>query len=151
MSSEGEEERELLEKGKGRETGACVYSIGNGTACDANGAFHDEHGLAALFSGTATLYVLSPLLFQARINYLAASHSFNTLSGTIGIGYELGTDKPATGKPAGEGVGALKNEITGYTGVTRPQHPEERTGHFLGPRVPAEPSPLPRMDGHGAF
>jgi hypothetical protein len=98
-----------------------IFGLGVGpyayfdTHGDANGAFHDEHGLAALFSGTATLYALSPLLFQARINYLAANRSFNTLSGTIGIGYELGTDKKPTGKPAGEGVGALKNEVTART------------------------------------
>jgi hypothetical protein len=101
-----------------------VFGLGVGpyayfdTNGDANGGFHDQHGFAALFSGTATLYALSPLLLQARINYLAASHSFNTLSGTIGIGYELGVDKKPTGKPSGEGAGALKNEITAYTGVT---------------------------------
>ena len=84
----------------------------------ANGSFHDEHGVAALFSATATLYTLSPLLFQARINYLAARQSFDTLSGTIGIGYELGTDKTPTGTSGGQGVGDLRNEITAYTGAT---------------------------------
>jgi len=84
----------------------------------ANGSFHDEHGVAALFSATATLYTLSPLLIQARINYLAARQSFDTLSGTIGIGYELGTDKQPTGTSGGQGVGDLRNEITGYTGAT---------------------------------
>ncbi len=101
-----------------------VFGLGVGpyaffdTHVGANGAFHDEHGQAALFSTTATLYALRPLLFQARINYLAAKQSFNTLSGTIGIGYELGTDKTPTGQLASQGVGTLNNEITAYTGVT---------------------------------
>jgi hypothetical protein len=101
-----------------------VFGLGIGpyaffdTHTDANGAFHDEHGLAALFSGTATLYSLSPLLFQVRVNYLAARQSFDTLSGTIGIGYELGTNKASTDKPDSQGVGALRNEITAYTGTT---------------------------------
>jgi hypothetical protein len=100
-----------------------VFGLGAGpyaffdTHTDANGVFHDEHGMAALFSGTATLYALSPFLLQARINYLAAKQSFNTFSGTIGIGYELGTDKTPAGRPAGQGVGALQNEITAYTGT----------------------------------
>jgi len=83
-----------------------------------NNTYHDEHGIAALFSATATLYTLRPLLFQARINYVAARQSFDTLSGTIGIGYELGTDKTPTDKPGGQGVGDLRNEITAYTGTT---------------------------------
>jgi hypothetical protein len=101
-----------------------VFGLGAGpyaffdTHTGANGVFHDEHGIAALFSGTATLYALSPLLFQARINYLAASRSFSTFSGTIGIGYELGTNKTPTGKSGGQDIGALRNEITAYTGVT---------------------------------
>ena len=134
-----------------------VFGLGVGpyaffdTHGGANGAFHDEHGVAALFSATATLYALSPLLFQARINYLAARQSFNTLSGTIGIGYELGTDKTPTGKPAGQGVGALQQRDYRVHGGNGPQHPEERTGHFLGLRVPAESCHLPRLDGHGAL
>jgi hypothetical protein len=101
-----------------------VFGLGAGpyaffdTHIGADGTFHDEHGLAALFSGTATVYALNPLLFQARINYLAARQSFDTLSGTIGIGYELGTDKTPAGKPDGQGVGAFDNEITAYAGTT---------------------------------
>jgi hypothetical protein len=101
-----------------------VFGLGAGpyvffdTHTDANGAFHNEHGLAALFSGAATLYSLSPLLLQVRINYLESEQSFDTLSGTIGIGYELGTNKTPTGKPGGQGVGGLHNEITAYGGTT---------------------------------
>jgi hypothetical protein len=101
-----------------------VFGLGAGpyaffdTHGGASGAFHDEHGVGALFSATATLYTFSPLLLQARINYLAARQSFDTLSGTIGIGYELGTDKTPTGTSGGQGVGDLRNEITAYTGTT---------------------------------
>ena len=101
-----------------------VFGLGAGpyaffdTHGGANGTFHDEHGVAALFSATATLYTFSPLLLQARIDYLAARQSFDTLSGTIGIGYELGTDKKPTGTSDGQGVGDLRNEITAYAGTT---------------------------------
>jgi hypothetical protein len=83
-----------------------------------NNTYHDEHGIAALFSATATLYALNPVLFQVRINYLAARQSFDTLSGTIGIGYELGTDKTPTRTSGGQSVGDLRNELTAYAGAT---------------------------------
>ena len=100
-----------------------VFGLGAGpyaffdTHTGANGVFHDEHGIAALFSGTATLYALSPFLLQARVNYLVARRSFDTLSATFGVGYELGTDQGSTRKAAGQGVGAFRNEITGYGGT----------------------------------
>jgi hypothetical protein len=101
-----------------------VFAFGAGpyvffdTHTGTDGLFHNEHGIAALISATATVRSLSPLLFQARINYLTTAQSFDTLSGTIGIGYELGTNKRPAGKPADPGVGALRNEITAYTGTT---------------------------------
>jgi hypothetical protein len=101
-----------------------VFGLGAGpyaffdTHGDTNGGFHDEHGVAALFSATATLYALSPFLLQARINYLTTKQSFDTVSGTIGIGYELGTNKVPTDKPGHQGIGSFRNEITAYTGTT---------------------------------
>ena len=101
-----------------------VFGLGAGpyaffdTHGGVNGVFHDEHGVAALFSATATLYALSPFLLQARISYISARQSFDTFSATIGIGYELGTDKTPTGTSGGQGIGELRNEITAYTGAT---------------------------------
>ena len=101
-----------------------VFGLGAGpfaffdTHGDASGTFHDEHGVAALFSATATLYTLSPFLLQARVNYITSAQSFDTLSGTIGIGYELGTNETPANKQGTQGPGALRNEITAYTGTT---------------------------------
>ncbi|NPU83828.1 MAG: hypothetical protein HPY65_05005 [Syntrophaceae bacterium] len=52
--------------------------------------FQDRHGFGVISSATATWYGLRPLLLQVRFNYIATERSFDTLSGTFGIGYLLG-------------------------------------------------------------
>ena len=61
--------------------------------------YEDAHGFGIISSATATWSGLSPFLLQARLNYIATQHSFDTLSATFGIGYLLG-DAPRPGSPS---------------------------------------------------
>jgi hypothetical protein len=78
--------------------------------------FQDAHGFGVISSVTATWLGLSPLLLQARFNYIATQHSFDTLSGTFGIGYLLDA-KPSESKPV-QSARTRKNEITLLLGQT---------------------------------
>jgi len=82
--------------------------------------YEDAHGFGIISSGTATWHGLSPFLLQARLNYIATQHSFDTFSGTFGIGYLLDA-KPSQGsppKPAQSGEQTMDNEITLFLGQT---------------------------------
>ena len=72
------------------------------------------HDLAVISSASATWYGLSPFLLQARLNYVFSWNNFNTLSGSVGIGYLL--EDP--GKQASKNVVDGKNEIDLYVGRT---------------------------------
>ena len=61
--------------------------------------YEDAHGWGIISSATATWAGLSPLLLQMRLNYINAQHSFDTLSATFGIGYQLGAEPPAASAP----------------------------------------------------
>ena len=80
--------------------------------------FSDEHGVGAMFSVSATLYTKSRFLVQGRVNYILTSNSINTLTATIGLGFQLEkppTPGPLTGSsPAVEQT--LKNEVTFFGG-----------------------------------
>jgi hypothetical protein len=81
--------------------------------------YEDAHGFGIISSGTATWQGLRPFLFQVRLNYIATQHSFDTLSGTFGIGYLLDAE-PSQGsvpKPIPSGR-RTNNEITLFLGQT---------------------------------
>ncbi len=81
-------------------------------------AFENAHGLGIITSASATWYGLSPLLLQARLNYMLTINSFDTLSATLGIGYLLDTPVFSPGvqiKPA-KIRRATDNELTVYLG-----------------------------------
>lgn len=80
-----------------------------------DGSHHDLHGLAGIASGTVTWHGLAPFLIQGRVNYLVANKSFDTLSATIGVGYELDASVSSGRAPAGN-RGENRNEITAYYG-----------------------------------
>lgn len=73
-----------------------------------------RHDLALISSATATWYGLSPFLLQARLNYIFSWNSYNTFSGSAGIGYLLGDD----GKKVSKRGTDTKNEINLYVGRT---------------------------------
>jgi len=80
--------------------------------------YSNDHGIGAIFSAAATWYTDSRLLIQGTLNYVVTNNSIDTLSATIGLGYQL--DKPTrpgplTGaSPASEQI--LKNELTFFGG-----------------------------------
>jgi hypothetical protein len=80
--------------------------------------YTDDHGVGAIFSAAATWYTESRFLIQGKVNYVLTNNSINTVTATIGLGYQL--DKPArpgplTGaSPAPEQ--SLKNEVTFFAG-----------------------------------
>jgi hypothetical protein len=82
--------------------------------------YTDDHGVGAIFSTAATWYTNSRILIQGKLNYVLTSNSINTLSATIGLGYQLehparpGPLTGATRSPAEE----LKNELTFFGGRT---------------------------------
>jgi hypothetical protein len=103
--------------------GYCDTDVDPGTD-----TFHDKHGFGLISSFTATLHTKSPLLLQARINYITTSQSFDTVSATFGIGYLFG--EPAPGTEPAEKKQTLKNEITVLAGqaVLNSNKSEKDTG-----------------------
>ena len=82
--------------------------------------YTDQHGVGAIFSAAANWYTDSRFIIQGKINYIITANSINTLSATIGLGYQL--DKPTTPGPltgaSPAPVQDLKNEITFFGGRT---------------------------------
>jgi hypothetical protein len=82
--------------------------------------YTDQHGVGAIFSAAANWYTDSRFIIQAKVNYVATANSINTLSATIGVGYQL--DKPDTPGPltgaSPAPVQDLKNEVTFFGGRT---------------------------------
>ena len=82
--------------------------------------YTDEHGVGAIFSAAANWYTDSRFFYQAKLNYVVTANSIDTLSATIGIGYQL--DKPTTPGPltgpSPAPVQDLKDEITLFGGRT---------------------------------
>ena len=82
--------------------------------------YKDNHGLGLISSLAATWYGASPLLFQVRANYIQTSRSFDSLSATFGIGYQLepsSTPGPVS-RPSPQYTRATDNEIILYAGQT---------------------------------
>lgn len=84
----------------------------------------NEHGIGFISSMAATWYGYSPWLFQLRGNYIVTSHSFDTLSATLGIGYQL--DAPsaagAVSKPYDKNAKGAEHEITLFLGAAVPNN-----------------------------
>lgn len=79
--------------------------------------FQDRHGFGLISSATATWYGMRPLLLQARVNYIGTGQSFDTVSGTFGIGYLLGAPVPPETSPQPvAGKRTTNNEITLFLG-----------------------------------
>ncbi|MHB8108594.1 MAG: hypothetical protein ACYDHW_01010 [Syntrophorhabdaceae bacterium] len=72
------------------------------------------HGLGLIASGTVTLHSMSPFLLQFRANYIHIGSSYDSFTGSVGIGYLL-DHKTATFKPHNY---SGKNEIDFLFGKT---------------------------------
>ncbi|MDA8123704.1 MAG: hypothetical protein M0009_00750 [Deltaproteobacteria bacterium] len=93
------------------------------------GVAKNEHGLGGLLGASATWYLGSRLLFQARVNWVMTKDSIDTVTGLAGIGYQL--DAPATPgplvKPPSQREKTTNNELTlflGQTVVNNPGNPK---------------------------
>ncbi len=111
--------------------GAGPYLYWDTVVGDRSADFTDQHGVGAIFSAAANWYTDSRFIIQAKANYIITANSIDTLSGTIGLGYQL--DKPTrpgplTG-PSPAPVQDLKNEVTFFAGraVTNAGH-DDATG-----------------------
>jgi hypothetical protein len=82
--------------------------------------YTDQHGVGAVFSAAANWYTDSRFIIQGKVNYVVTPNSIDTLSATIGVGYQL--DKPTTPGPLTGPSPApaqdLKDEITFFGGRT---------------------------------
>lgn len=95
--------------------GPYAYFDTNGSRAES----FDAHGWGGILSMAATWYTDSRFLFQIRGNWIDAVHSFNTLSITGGIGYQLDapeTPGPRRSAPAEE-QSPTGNELTVQAGL----------------------------------
>lgn len=80
----------------------------------------DVHGLASMYSVSATWYTESRLLFQLQTYWIKANASFDTVSALVGIGYQL--DAPSSPGPLPKAPPQTKrtteNELTVMGGQT---------------------------------
>jgi hypothetical protein len=100
--------------------GAGPYLYWNTVLGTVRSDFTDQHGVGAIFSAAANWYTENRLIIQGKVNYVTTPNSVDTLSATIGLGYQL--DKPdrpgpLTG-PSPAPVQGLKNEVTFFAGRT---------------------------------
>lgn len=94
--------------------GIGAYDYFDTTASDQGKPYSDAHGVALIYSVSATWYTHSPWFFQARVNRTDASHSIHTTAALIGVGYQLGT---ATSAPVAFPAG-YRDELTLLAGKT---------------------------------
>ena len=73
------------------------------------------HGVGAILSGTATWHVLSPVLLQVRGNYIKGPNGLDTFSGSVGMGYLLGSEG---GGSSLSGDHSARNEVDCFLGGT---------------------------------
>lgn len=85
----------------------------------------NDHNVGALVGLSATWYFENRLLLQARANWVIASHSIDTVSTLIGIGYQL-DPPPGPGpraKPLLQREKTTRNELTLFFGQTVVNNP----------------------------
>jgi hypothetical protein len=85
----------------------------------------NEHGLGGLLGASATWYLESRLLFQARVNWVMTRHSIDTVTAVAGIGYQL--DAPTKvgplPTPPPQRERTTNNELTLFLGQTIVNNP----------------------------
>lgn len=76
-----------------------------------------NHGVGGMVSAAATWHTNSPFLIQLRTNWIETSHSIDTFSATLALGYELDVSKAPAASLLANGRD-LKDEITFLAGRT---------------------------------
>ncbi|NVN89668.1 MAG: hypothetical protein HXX11_03620 [Desulfuromonadales bacterium] len=113
----------LLDRRLSLAIGAGPYLFADTTKI--NGIVRDDHNVGGLFAVSATLYTQSRILLQARANWVVTGKSIDTLTGLVGIGYQL--DPPlSTGPlptPPTQAEKTTNNELSVYVGQTVVNNP----------------------------
>jgi len=90
-----------------------------------NGVVRDDHNVGGLMALSATYYTKSRILFQARANWVVTGRSIDTLTGLVGIGYQL--DPPTSPgplpTPPTQREKTTDNELSVYVGQTVVNNP----------------------------
>jgi hypothetical protein len=85
----------------------------------------NEHGVGGLLGASATWYLESRLLFQARVNWAVTTDSIDTVTALLGIGYQLDA-YPEAGplpKPPRQRERTTEHELTLFLGQTVVNNP----------------------------
>lgn len=80
-------------------------------------ASRNNHGMGGILSAAATWHTKSAFLVQLRTNWIDTSHSIDTFSATLALGYELDVSKVPAASLLVDGRD-LKDEITFFAGRT---------------------------------
>jgi len=90
-----------------------------------NGIVRDDHNVGGLMAISATYYLKSRILLQAKANWVLTGKSIDTITALIGVGYQL--DAPPTPGPLPEPPvqreKTTDNEISVYLGQTVVNNP----------------------------
>jgi hypothetical protein len=111
--------KNILEQRLSLALGVGPFAYADTKVTPARDLYQDAHGFGIISSGTATWHGMSPFLLQVRLNYIATQHSFDTLSGTFGIGYLLDASPSKGSAPKlAQSERTTSNEITLFLGQT---------------------------------
>ena len=90
------------------------------TMASGAGDYSNSHGYGAIVSGSVTWYTQNRWLGLIQVNWIKARSSVDTVSGLVGIGYQLDAP-PSKESPVmtqSSQTGPFKNEISGLIGMT---------------------------------
>lgn len=113
----------LLDRRLSLAIGAGPYLFADTTKI--NGIVRDDHNVGGLMAVSATLYTKYRILLQARANWVVTGKSIDTLTGLVGIGYQL--DPPPSPGPLPtaptQPEKTTDNELSVYVGQTVVNNP----------------------------
>ena len=87
--------------------------------------YQNDHGVALIYSLSATWYTHTPWFYQMVVNRVNAKQSIDTTTAMLGIGYQLGTTKQAasTESTPAAGSGDQLSVLAGQTVVNSERSP----------------------------
>jgi hypothetical protein len=85
----------------------------------------DKHGVGGILGASATWYMESGLLFQARVNWVMTKDSIDTVTAVAGIGFQLDTPHKVgpLPRPPSQREKTTNNELTLFLGQTIVNNP----------------------------
>jgi hypothetical protein len=120
MSAQFWARKQVLDRRLSLAVGAGPYRYFDTEVASQGGSYSDSHDWGALMSASATWYTQSRWLGQIRVNWVKTPHSVDTLSGLVGIGYQL--DAPLSEGPLDNAPSVseepFRNEISSMVGMT---------------------------------